>query len=219
MAEEEKKRLSPLTLAAGAGASILSMVIGSFFKTAGTVAGAAIASVTYSVGAFWFEDKARRAHARVTARRHQGKPPTTYTHLADLPLERSLIHAEASEVITREWGLSKRLGVSGGILAVCLVSAIGVLFLIEGATGKTLSSNLGRGTEYGTTLGGYSPHKPSPAPSTTVLPSSQTAFPSAPAGSGAPSEVSLDPTPTPSVSYTGISSGQLCHRQPASQPD
>ncbi len=156
MAEEEKKRLSPLTLAAGAGASILSMVIGSFFKTAGTVAGAAIASVTYSVGAFWFEDKARRAHARVTARRHQGKPPTTYTHLADLPLERSLIHAEASEVITREWGLSKRLGVSGGILAVCLVSAIGVLFLIEGATGKTLSSNLGRGTEYGTTLGGYS---------------------------------------------------------------
>src|SRR5882724_6912592 len=128
MTDEEKKKLSPLTLIAGAGASILSMIIGSFFKTAGTIAGAAIASVTYSVGAFWFEDKARRAHARMTARRHQGKTPAPYEHMEDLPLERSLIYAEASQALTREWDLRKRLGLSAGILAVCLASAVSVLF-------------------------------------------------------------------------------------------
>jgi hypothetical protein len=218
MAEEEKKRLSPLTLAAGAGASILSMVIGSFFKTAGTIAGAAIASITYSVGAFWFEDKARRAHARVTARRRQGKPPGSYERLADLPLERTLILAEASRSIHRDWGTGKRLSVSAGILAFCLTSAIITLFAIEGVTGKTLSSNLGNGTQYGTTLGGYSSHKPSPLPVTpTVLPS-QTASPVVSTGSAIPSGVSPDTSPAPSATYTGISSGQLCHPRPVSQP-
>ena len=50
MAEEEKKKkLSPLTVGAGAGASILSMLVGSFFHTSGTIIGAALGSVTYSV--------------------------------------------------------------------------------------------------------------------------------------------------------------------------
>jgi len=207
--EEEKKKLSPVTLAAGAGASILSMVIGSFFKTAGTIAGAAIASVTYSVGAFWFEDKARRAHARVVARRNQGKAPASYERLEDLPLERSLIRAEASHSITRDWGVGKRLRVSAGILAFCMVSAIITLFAIEGVTGKTLSSNLGNGTQYGTTLGGYSSQKPSPRPVSSTLPSVSPSPSSVPAGSGAPSGVVPDASPsqvTPSATYTGISS-------------
>ena len=211
MAEDEKKKLSPLTLAAGAGASILSMVIGSFFKTAGTIVGAAIASVTYSVGAFWFEDKARRAHARMAARRNQGKVPAPYERLADLPLERSLIRAEASHSITRDWGIGKRLSVSVGILAFCLVSAIITLFAIEGVTGKTLSSNLGNGTQYGTTLGGYSSHKPSPRPVSSTLPTVLPSPSSASAGSGAPSGVTPDASPsqvTPSATYTGVSSGQ-----------
>ena len=209
MVEEEKKKLSPVTLAAGAGASILSMVIGSFFKTAGTIAGAAIASVTYSVGAFWFEDKARRAHARVVARRNQGKAPASYERLEDLPLERSLIRAEASHSITRDWGVGKRLRVSAGILAFCMVSAIITLFAIEGVTGKTLSSNLGNGTQYGTTLGGYSSQKPSPRPVSSTLPSVSPSPSSVPAGSGAPSGVVPDASPsqvTPSATYTGISS-------------
>lgn len=209
-AEEEKKKLSPLTLAAGAGASILSMVIGSFFKTAGTIAGAAIASVTYSVGAFWLEDKTRKAHARVMARRKQGKEPGSYERLADLPLERSLILAETSKSIARDWSPGKRLGVSAGILAVCLASAFSVLFVIESATGKTLSTNLGRDHEYGTTLGGHSSVSPSPAPS--VSPSSISTTPTSTASvspSEAPSGVLPDATPpTPSASYTGISSGQ-----------
>ncbi len=211
MAEEEKKKLSPVTLAAGAGASILSMVIGSFFKTAGTIAGAAIASVTYSVRAFWFEDKARRAHARVVARRNQGKAPAPYERLEDLPLERSLIRTEASHSITRDWGVGKRLRVSVGILAFFLVSAIVTLFAVEGVTGKTLSSNLGNGTQYGTTLGGYSSHKPSPRPVSSTIPSVLPSPSSASAGSGAPSGVTPDASPrqvtvTPSATYTGVSS-------------
>ena len=189
---------------------MLSMVIGSFFKTAGTITGAAIASVTYSVGAFWFEDKARRAHARLAARLRQGKEPAAYEHLEDLPLERSLIKAEASQSIARDWGVGKRVRVSAGILALSLASAAAVLFLIEGATGKTLSSDLGRGNEYGTTLGGYSSHKPSPAPSPSSITSTRVSSPSAPAGSAPPSGVSPDATPdaTPSATYTGVSSGQ-----------
>ena len=204
-AEEEKKKLSPLTLAAGAGASILSMVIGSYFKTAGTIAGAAIASVTYSVGAFWFEDKARKAHARVVARRKQGKPQESYERLADRPLERTLILAEASRALTRDWSPGKRLGLSAGILAVCLASAFSVLFVIEAATGKTLSTNLGRDHQYGTTLGRHSSVSPSPAPS--VSPSSITTPPTSAvpvSPSDAPSGVL--PSATPSATYTGVSS-------------
>ena len=203
--EEEKKKLSPLTIGAGAGASVLSMTIGSFFHTAGTLYGAAIGSVTYSVGAYYFEDRGRRARAKVLARMEQGKEPQeSYERLQDLPLERSLIKSKTTEHLKDTWSPWKRTGLITGLIAVCMASALASLFIIEAATGKTLSSNLTGKAEYGTTWS-YSTHSPSPAPSH----STPTQTPSA--GSSAPSSPSPSPdatpsSPSPSATYTGVSS-------------
>src|SRR6266851_2527682 len=103
---EEKKKLSPLTLLAGAGAAVTSMLAGSFFGAAGTIAGAALSSVTYSVGAFFYEDRARKVHAALLARREHGKsdpsPGEFQERLQDLPLERSMIHARTEETLRRK---------------------------------------------------------------------------------------------------------------------
>src|SRR6266550_4113516 len=125
MAEEEKK-LRPLTIAAGAGASVLSMVIGSFFGDAGTLFGAALSSITYSVGAFVLEDRTRRTHARIRARKERGKdgePGSYRALLEDMPLERTLGETRIREHLRVSWGLPRRLMVLGGMLVVCMGSA------------------------------------------------------------------------------------------------
>lgn len=165
MAEEEKKKLSPLAVAAGAIGSVLSMVIGSLFGASGTILGAALSSVTCSVGAFIFEDRTRRAHARIKARKEQGKTPgdSFHRHMEDMPLERAIYETRTREHLRRDWALGKRLMVAGGMLVLCLGSAAVTLVTIEKATGKTLTSNVTGRTQYGTTLGGYTTHSPSPA--------------------------------------------------------
>lgn len=189
----EEKKLSPVTLAAGAGASVVSMVIGSLFGDAGTLFGAALSSITYSVGAFIFEDRTRKAHAKLKARKQRGKGQETY--LADMPLERHIDELRAHRTLHRTWNLGHKLGVAGGLLAVTLSACLVTLVVVEHATGKTLSSNLGGPVQYGTTLGGYSTHSPSPAPVVTVTPSGSgvSASPSATL-SGSP-EASPDAAP------------------------
>jgi len=100
---------------------------------------------------------------------------------------------------------------AAGMLGLCLFAAIATMITVEAATGKTLSSNLGGPPQYGTTLGGYSTHSPSPA-ARVSSPTPSSVIPSA--GSPAPSGVIPDASPdavpdaTPSAVYTGISSGQ-----------
>lgn len=201
MPEEEKKKLSPLAVAAGAGASVLSMVIGSFFGDSGTIFGAALSSVTCSVGAFIFEDRTRKAHARIKARKERGKTPggEFHRHLEDMPLERALNDIRAREHLRRDWGLPRKLAVAGGMLVLCLGSAAVTLVGVEKVTGKTLSSNLGGPVQYGTTLGGYGPQKPSPVPATPSYRSSP-ASPSVTATGSASASPSPDASPdlTPS---------------------
>jgi hypothetical protein len=215
----EEKKLSPFTLAAGAVASVLSMLVGSLLGDAGTLIGAAVGSVTYSTGAFVVEDRARRAHARLRARRdqdranaEQGKHYLQERIRANPLGEQALIHARVRQDLHRQgWNPRRKLAMTAGMLGLCLASAVVTLVTVEGATGKTLSSNLGGPAQYGTTLGGYSTHSPSPAPAVSS-PASSPESPSA--GSSAPSGVLPDATPdavpdaTPSAVYTGISSGQ-----------
>jgi hypothetical protein len=199
--EEEKKKLSPLAIAAGAIGSVLSMLVGSLFGDSGTIYGAALSSVTCSVGAFWFEDRTRRAHARLKARKERGKVPGTQAqeHLADLPLERSIADMRTREHLRRDWGLGRKLGVALGMLGLCLGSAAVTLVGVEKATGKTLSSVtgtvVGRQAQYGTTLGGYSTHSPSPVPSLTVTPSGSVTFVSPSATISASPDTSPDASP------------------------
>jgi hypothetical protein len=219
MAEEEKKKLSPLAVAAGAIGSVLSMVIGSLFGASGTILGAALSSVTCSVGAFIFEDRTRRAHARIKARKEQGKTPgdSFHRHMEDMPLERAIYETRTREHLRRDWALGKRLMVAGGMLVLCLGSAAVTLVTIEKATGKTLTSNVTGRTQYGTTLGGYSSQKPSPAVSspsyrsTSVSPSATaTGSPSVSASPDASPDQSPSPSPdlTPS-SLSPLPSGQV----------
>lgn len=213
MTEEEKKKLSPLAVAAGAVASVLSMVIGSFFGASGTIFGAALSSVTCSVGAFLFEDRTRRARAKLRTHRERGKPVHNelQERLADLPLERAIHDMRFREHLRRDWGLSKRIAVAGGVLALCLGSAAVTLVTIEKATGKTLTSNVTGRNQYGTTLGGYSTVKPSALPSVSPVPSHQVTSVNASATVSAvpdaspdesPSSISPDASPDPSASVT-----------------
>jgi hypothetical protein len=217
MAEEEKK-LSPVTLAAGALASVLSMFIGSLLGDAGTLIGAAVGSVTYSAGAFVVEDRTRKAHAKLKARKSTDKAaeePRKHhiqAEMAQHPLaRRGLDHAKAQQELQHTWHPRKRVAMAAGMLGLCLFAAATTLVTVESATGRTLSSNLGGPPQYGTTIGGYSTRKPSPAP-VTPSPVPSSVIPSA--GSPAPSGVLPDPSPdgtpdqSPSQSYTGVSSGQ-----------
>jgi hypothetical protein len=221
MAEEEKK-LSPFTLAAGAVASVLSMLVGSLLGDAGTLIGAAVGSITYSTGAFVVEDRARRAHAKLKARKEQDRanaePGKHYLQqrIQANPLgEQALIRARVRQDLQRQgWNPRRKIMMAAGMLGLCLFAAAATLFTVEGATGKTLSSNLGGPAQYGTTLGGFTTsHSPSPRPSVQVTPESPSA------GSGAPSGVLPDASPDavpdatpstaiPSQTFTGVSSGQ-----------
>lgn len=196
--KEEKKKLSPVTLGAGALASVTSMVIGSLFGDAGTLAGAALSSITCSSFAYFYEDGARRAHARLAARKAQQDVtdhPERHHIQAQLPrAERtSLRHArERQELLGWTWG--RKLALVLGTLALCLGSCLGSLFLIESATGQTLSSSLGGPTQYGTTLGH---HASTPPPSPSPVPSSSSPSASATAPSGGLSSASMTAPPSP----------------------
>lgn len=214
MTEEEKKKLSPLAVAAGAVASVLSMVVGSFFGASGTIFGAALSSITCSVGAFLFEDRTRRAHAKLRARKERGKPAQNelQERLADLPLERSIHDMRMREHLRRDWGFGKKFMVAGGMLALCLGSAAVTLVAIEKTTGKTLTSNVTGRNQYGTTLGGYSTHSPSPAapaPSYQDTPASPSATFSGSSSVSATPDASPDQSPSPSPDLTPSSLSPL----------
>ena len=61
--EKKEGQLSALQVAAGALAAVSAAVIASFFGVAGTVIGAAVASVVSTVGATVYTESMRRTHA------------------------------------------------------------------------------------------------------------------------------------------------------------
>jgi hypothetical protein len=222
--------LSPGKLAAGAGATVTSMVLGSFFGDSGTVYGAAIGSVTYSVAAEGYEYLYGKGHATVkkVASKHR-KPvvvegenwPPPKASIS--PLEERVralpggAEALASAPQRREEARRKyenrhrawKLALSGAAMAgVGVAVSFGVLSVTEASTGKTLSSYFpGNTTHYGSSIGSAST-KPPPSPSPQVhSPSasggtegSPTTIPS-PSLTITPSQV---PTVTPSPFITSI---------------
>ncbi len=200
---EEKKKLSPLTVAAGAAASITSMLLGSFLGNAGTIFGAALSSITCTAGAFWYENTAHKAHARLLALRAQGKadaePSRHPLQLKALPLgENALIRARTARELRQVWGWRRKLAVLGGMLAVCVIPSAVTLIAVESATGKTLYSDFGGPAQYGTTIGGYTaPRSPSAVPQVTSSPSLQPSSPEASASLSASPEGSSASSTSP----------------------
>ena len=209
MAEEEKKKLSPFTLIAGAGGSIIAMIIGARLKTDGTIPGAAIGSVVSSGSAFLIETRSRRAHARLKARKEQQKVDAhPETHPVQAQMEANLFPAREKRALL-SWNRKAKLGFAAGMLALCMASAVASLFVIESATGQTLHSVLTNQKQYGTTFGGYSTTAPSKAPVTprVVVSGPATVSPSATVSASSSPTFSPSPTPTlqPSAPYTGVS--------------
>lgn len=208
---EEKKKLSPFTLIAGAAASVTWMVVGSLFGAAGTVYGAALGSVTTTAGAFFYENAARKAHAKLQARKEQEKVDAhPDANPVQAQLGANLFPAREKRALL-QWNRKRKLGFAAGMLALCMASAVASLFVIESATGQTLHSVLTNQKQYGTTFGGYSTQLPSKAPSVPKVTVSPVGSPDASPSHTASSTTAPSPSPSPSVSlipsaaYTGVS--------------
>lgn len=208
--------LSAPKLLAGAGATVTSMLVGSFFGDAGTVYGAAIGSVTYSVAAEGYEYVTAKAHAKTRdayLKRKSMMKPLADGHPQGLLIDRVLAkpggkealeqakvrRAEEEKKYDQKIKNGKRpLLLAGSALAISAVGigvAYGIVGITEASTGKTFASNFpGQQTSYGSSFSGSSSTPPAHVtptvtPSGSVSPSESFAGPSA----------SVSPSAIPSV--------------------
>lgn len=170
---QERKKISPVTLVAGIGASILSAFVGSKFGIRGTYIGTAIGTLVSGTTVVWIENAAMKTNDKIKGAFSPDELDST-----------SLIPAVKVRRSQRKWLLA------GAGLVMALITAagtFGVLGIIRGATGKTLGQD--------------SPARPQPVPVVTqtvlqTIPPSPTFIPSATASQ------SPTPTSSPSPSLT-----------------
>lgn len=214
--EEDKERiqLSLAQIAASSLAALSAAVICSFFGVAGTVIGAAIASVLATIGSALYSYSLRRTRARLRRLHQAGAASPPFTE----------VMKTARQQGQRIWSqLPLRLLAMG--VAVVFVVSFGVITVIELGTGEPLSSAVKGHSGSGTSLfGGHgSKHTPKPKPSNTPTPtptpsSTQTARPTETPSSSATPTNSATAAPAPSSSSPGsVISSLLPHsRQGAS---
>ena len=214
MTEEEKKKLSPVTLAATALGAVTSMVLGSLFGDGGTVWGVFLGSVVSGSAATCYENWTRTAHAKVRAKREQARYAGRVDDgtlmgrvLAKPGGEEALVGARTRRELHRQgWGWRGRLAFGAGMAGVCLLVTLVTLVGVETATGRTLSTTFSSHPQHGTTLGGWTAPRASHSPSVTpsgvspdLSPSSLSADPTA--SSATPTaDTSPDATPVPASS-------------------
>lgn len=185
--------LSALKLAAGAGATVTSMVVGSFFGDNGTIIGAASGSVVYGVAAEGYEYAAMRAHkaAKTRLRRNPAVPEKVWPAREGPSLREQAEGQQKQERRLRP----KPLMLAGSGLALAGVSFAGALAFMsatEAATGQTLHAVTTGTTDYGSTWSSSTtPPSPSISPPATADPSTSPPSPS-------PTET-LVPTVVPTV--------------------
>jgi len=199
----------PKTIAA-ALAAVCAAVVGSFLGVAGTLAGAAIASIVGSVGTEIYQRSLNKgakklqtlAPAFVKAPAAVGTPPVPAATEEDSP---SHIVPEAARRQVR-W---KRIALVAGAL---FVLAMGSLTMAELITGKSVASTVGNSTGARTTLGGLL-HPGSGARKTTPSPT-----PSAtPTDTTAPTSATTEPTTAPTSQAPQITPTQRA-TQPTAAP-
>jgi hypothetical protein len=224
-----KRALKPLEVGVGAGAAVVTAFASSYLGTAGTLTGAALASVVGTVStsvlrtsADHSAERLRQTTARIRQTRASAMPAPTDTHpvetgttgtTGDQPAAQLLGAPDPDPTAERTRTLSRprwvMLGVGAVIaFAVSLVAITG----IESAAGKPLAGLVGKESGGGTTLGratgtdtGSSTGDDAPDPTPTPTP--------APTTSGQPSQTTTEnpsgsptsgptptgPTPTPSA--------------------
>lgn len=174
--------VSPLKLAAGAGAAVFSMLIGSFFGDSGTLIGAATGSLAYGVAAEGLEYSGKKAHAKArAAAKAARRPPTTPGTLrarvearpgGQEAMAQAEVRREMRLLHVRPWMLA---GSGLALAAASTGTALVVMSATEAATGKTFHGALTDTRDYGSTFA-HSTAPPSPAP--TPAPSDESPSPS-----------------------------------------
>lgn len=191
--EYERKRISVITVTGGMIFSVLAMVAGSWLGTAGTLYGAAFGSGFSAIGGTIYENMARKAHAKMKARKEQEKAEQTTIS----PAMRQMLISKRDENIARRekdilrqqhrdpW---KMAAVTLGSLMLFTAVTLATMFGVEKATGKTLHASVTGTRQYGTSFS----YSTEPPPAATVTPSLS---PSSPVPSSSSPSAAPDATP------------------------
>jgi hypothetical protein len=192
---------------AGTLAAVSAAVVGSFLGVAGTLIGAAVASLVGSVGTELYERSLHRGAKKlqtfaptfIKAPAAVGTPAVAAATEDDLPSHTVPEPARARQIRWR-----RVAAIAGALFAL----AMGTLTAAEMITGESVSSAVGRsssgGTTVGSILGGGGDSAPKPTPSTsttpTTAPSDDAATPAAePTESAGPTTTSQVPTTEPTT--------------------
>lgn len=224
--EAPKLQIKVPQLVGAACASVLTAVLGSRLGIAGTLIGAAVSSVVFSLFSPFVSFSIERSHHHLKARRQRADEPSdaeaSETAVSDLasdaaasgpaPEDAPAKRRTGSHAITRRVGVGlATLGTLVGAVVTFLLS-MGILTVAESTTGRSVDG------KYGTTVSGVvAPHatKTPDAPASTSADEEATPTSSShrtPAASASAtttptlSEASAEPTRTPSPSSTPVAS-------------
>jgi hypothetical protein len=187
---------------AGTLAAVAAAVIGSFLGVAGTLIGAAVASVIGSIGTEVFAKSLNQGYARLRGVRpgEVAATPLTATTPADAPIP---VHGDAATHAVPVTGAPhltaapgpvrprwRRIVVAAGAF---FVLAMGGIFAVEAVAGEPLAALVGSSDAKGNS---FSPQEnPDPEPSRSTSPEESTA----PATDGPSSDPTVIPTIPPST--------------------
>lgn len=191
---------------AGALAAVCAAVIGSFLGVAGTLIGAALASIIGTVGTEIYHRSIKRGAQKlqtiaptfVTAPAAVGTPDVAAASEDDKPSE-TVPEAERTTGRKIRW---KRVAL---ITAGVFVLAIGVLSLVELMAGKSVASMVGGNSSGSTTLSSTFDGRSEPRnekPVTPVAPSPKATQPTTDEGSAPAGTPTTEPTDAPSTGTT-----------------
>ena len=212
--------LSATQLVATALAAITATVAASYLGVAGTVIGAALASVVSAIGTAVYSHSLRKTHARVRevvparTARHPDPAPTSAPSPSSAPRS-----GDTGDRATRgRWH-----GVAIGSLAL-FVTVLAVVTGVEAVTGRPLSDLVRGDTGNGTTVFGTSTknaadERPAPAPTVTqtVTPSVVVVTPTVTQTAPAVTETTT-PAATSTPSPTDVATGSSSTPAPSATP-
>ncbi len=168
---KRKIDLNPIRVAAAALAAVTAAVLGSKLGAAGTLIGAAGASVMTTVGTAVYQASLERSRESVRSMAHRNRPLPTCPQAGD----------RSRQFATLRWG-AVIVGTLGAfLLAMMFITGF------EWASGQTVGGN--KGTTIGRVINDQPrPHKPPTSPSPPGAPASETPIPT-------PTETPTTPEP------------------------
>ncbi|MEO6087219.1 MAG: hypothetical protein ABIQ18_29320 [Umezawaea sp.] len=200
MSEENTKKsgldLKPTQIAAGALAAVTAALLGSTLNVAGTIIGAAIASVVSTIGSALYQksiERTRESVLRVGSKAWVVKPVEGETASeADAPDDKTEVDAEDKTREARRWpkvAAGAVLVFVLGMLAVTGVEWLRGAPLSGGDQGTTLGAVVGKPTE-------RAPEQQAPQPSVSSTPDAPTTTTAPPATSSGTQTTTTEPSPS-----------------------